>query len=82
MAGGHGEGEAGADAVEAAMDGLGNAPDGLRPAEGLLDRKRPLSTRYQPAFGAASRFAFHVKGSNSSRRIGSWLRMRPRMSVN
>jgi hypothetical protein len=28
--------------AEAAMDGLGNAPDGLHPAEGLLDLFSPL----------------------------------------
>jgi len=43
--------------------------------------KRPLSTAPQAAFGVASRLALQFQGSSSSRRLGSWVRMRPRTSV-
>jgi hypothetical protein len=53
----------------------------LLPSPEAMGSNRPLTTRRQAAFGAASRFAVHVQGSRSSRRLGSWVRMRPRMSV-
>lgn len=37
VVGGHGKGEAGAYPLEAAIDGLGHAADGLGPAESLFD---------------------------------------------
>ena len=43
--------------------------------------KRPLSTRRQAAFGSACRSVFHVHGSKSSNRLGSWRRMRRRISA-
>jgi hypothetical protein len=78
------------DVVAARRDGVprGPRPRGRRnsPMPMSLTRRRsgsnrPLNTRRQAAFGAASRSAFHVQGSSSSRRLGSWVRMRPRMSV-
>ena len=58
----------------------------LRQANEILRKasaycNRPLSTRRHAAFGSASRSAFHVQGSSSSMRLGSWRRMRPRMSA-
>ena len=60
----------------------GPVPDRHDKAHVPTDRRnRPLSTRRHAAFGSASRSAFHVQGSSSSMRLGSWRRMRPRMSA-
>jgi hypothetical protein len=56
-------------------------PERISADPAWFECNRPLNTRRQAAFGAASRFAVHVQGSSSSRCLGSWLRMRPRMSL-
>ena len=56
-------------------------PSFLEPRRTAEKGNRPLSTRGHAAFGVASRADFQVQGSNSSRCFGSWVRMRPRMSV-
>ena len=54
---------------------------GIVEADEKFFRNRPLSTAPQAAFGVASRLAFQFQGSSSSRRLGSWVRMQPRMSA-